>query len=251
MARRRRKRRLELEAEYWRLLVAGVGSVEACRQLEIGRKTGYWWRAENGGLRPDYLPESSRSGRYLSLLERRRIASLRERGLTIREIAGLLGRAPSTASRESRRNSTDGIMSPSTLAFAPSTSGDGPAVKRWGPAAMACSPSPTGMVPACSSPVDEGGLLPAPAGMVPNKPPSAPHSPPAPRACGDWLCSRVTTADVHDVEQRSGGVVFDVHEKWVLAQILRSRRGASPRCSIARRPARVRRRTPCRLDGRE
>jgi transposase len=105
MARRGRKRRLELEAEYWRLLAAGVGGVEACRRLGIGRKTGYRWRAENGGLQPDYLPETSRSGRYLSLLERRRIASLRERGLTIREIAGLFGRAPSTVSRELRRNS--------------------------------------------------------------------------------------------------------------------------------------------------
>ncbi|MER5659910.1 helix-turn-helix domain-containing protein [Streptomyces mirabilis] len=75
------------------------------RRLGIGHKTGYRWRAENGGLRPDYLPESSRSGRYLSLLERRRIAALRERGLTIREIAGLLGRPPSTVSRELRRNS--------------------------------------------------------------------------------------------------------------------------------------------------
>lgn len=77
MARQGRKRRLELEPEYWRLLAAGVGSVEACRQLGIGRKTGYRWRVENGGLKPDYLPETSRSGRYLSLLERRRIAALR------------------------------------------------------------------------------------------------------------------------------------------------------------------------------
>ncbi|MGW6909686.1 IS30 family transposase [Streptomyces sp. NPDC054940] len=38
-------------------------------------------------------------------MERRRIVSLRERGLTIREIASLLGRAPSTVSREFRRNS--------------------------------------------------------------------------------------------------------------------------------------------------
>ncbi|WP_369009069.1 helix-turn-helix domain-containing protein [Streptomyces sp. RP5T] len=94
MARRGHKHRLELEAESWRLLAVGVGSVEACRRLGIGRKTGYRWRAENGGLQPDYLPEASRSGRYLSLLERRRIASLRGRGLGIREIASLLGRAP-------------------------------------------------------------------------------------------------------------------------------------------------------------
>ncbi|MGW0800491.1 transposase [Streptomyces sp. NPDC002692] len=105
MPRRGRKRRLELEAEYWRLLPAGVGSVEACRRVGIGRKTGYRRREENGGLHPDCLPEISRSGRYLSLLERRRIASMRSRGLAIREMADLLGRTPSTVSRELRRNS--------------------------------------------------------------------------------------------------------------------------------------------------
>jgi hypothetical protein len=51
MARRGRKRRLELESEYWRLLLSGVGTFEACRLVGIGKKTGYRWRAENGGLR--------------------------------------------------------------------------------------------------------------------------------------------------------------------------------------------------------
>ncbi|MFH8387996.1 IS30 family transposase [Kitasatospora sp. NPDC018058] len=104
MARRGPKRRLDLEAEYWRLLQSGVGTVEACKQLGIGRKTGYRWRAENGGLPPERLPEPSRSDRYLSLLERKRIATLRERGLGIREIAQRLDRSPSTVSRELRRN---------------------------------------------------------------------------------------------------------------------------------------------------
>lgn len=104
MARRGRKRRLELETEYWRLIQAGVGTVEACKIVGIGRKTGYRWRAENGGLPPERLPESERSGRYLSLLERQRIATLRERGLSVRAIAARLGRAPSTISRELRRN---------------------------------------------------------------------------------------------------------------------------------------------------
>lgn len=105
MARLGRERRLELEVEYGRLPAAGEGYVEACRRLAIGRKTGYRWRAENSGLRPDYLPESSPSDWYLSLLEHRRIAALCEHCLTIREIADLLGRAPSTVSRELRRNS--------------------------------------------------------------------------------------------------------------------------------------------------
>jgi hypothetical protein len=104
MARRGGKRRLEIETEYWRLLQSGVGTVEACGQLGIGRKTGYRWRSENGGLPPERVSETVHSGNYLSLLERKRIATLRERGLGIREIADPLQRSPSTVSRELRRN---------------------------------------------------------------------------------------------------------------------------------------------------
>lgn len=104
MARRGRKRRLEMESEYWRLVLSGVGTVEACRLVGIGRKTGYRWRAENGGLPPLPLPEIDRSSRYLSLLERQRIATLRRQGLGVRAIAEHLGRSPSTISRKLRRN---------------------------------------------------------------------------------------------------------------------------------------------------
>jgi IS30 family transposase len=45
-----------------------------------------------------------RSGRYLSLLERQRIASLHGQGLSVRAVAARIGRAPSTVSRELRRN---------------------------------------------------------------------------------------------------------------------------------------------------
>ncbi|WP_433436130.1 IS30 family transposase [Nonomuraea sp. CA-141351] len=104
MARRGPKRRLDVESEYWRLVLSGVGTVEACRALGIGRKTGYRWRAENGGLPPARLAESARSSRFLSLLERQRIATLRAQGLGVRAIADRLGRSPSTISRELRRN---------------------------------------------------------------------------------------------------------------------------------------------------
>ncbi|RAO42849.1 hypothetical protein GA0070561_4883 [Micromonospora saelicesensis] len=36
MGRRGRKRRLDVETEYWRLLQAGVGTFEACRIVGIG-----------------------------------------------------------------------------------------------------------------------------------------------------------------------------------------------------------------------
>src|SRR4051812_35869264 len=61
-------------------MASGVGTLAACQLLGIGRKTGYRWRAENGGLPPARLAESSRSSRFLSLLERQRIATLRARG---------------------------------------------------------------------------------------------------------------------------------------------------------------------------
>ncbi|MGK8558811.1 IS30 family transposase [Nocardia gipuzkoensis] len=102
--RRGAKRRLALEAKYWELILAGVGPVEAARRIGIGRKTGYRWRHENGGLPPARISDEVRSERYLSLLERQRIATLRERGVSLREIGRRLGRAASTISRELRRN---------------------------------------------------------------------------------------------------------------------------------------------------
>ena len=93
MTRRCRKRRLVLEDEYWKLILDGVPTGEACRQIGIGRKTGYRWRAEAEGLPPARVAEETRSSRCLSLLERQRIATLRERGHGVREIArGSVGR---------------------------------------------------------------------------------------------------------------------------------------------------------------
>ena len=60
MTRRGRKRRLVLEDEYWKLILDGVPTVEACRQIGIGRKTGYRWRAEAGGLPPARVAEETR-----------------------------------------------------------------------------------------------------------------------------------------------------------------------------------------------
>lgn len=53
---------------------------------------------------PGRLAEEARTSRYRSLLERQRIATLRGRGLGVREIARRIARAPFTVSRELRRN---------------------------------------------------------------------------------------------------------------------------------------------------
>ena len=78
MAKRGRKRDLDRELEYWDLLASGIGTVEACRRVGVTRKTGYRWRAEMGGVIAK--KRAPQSGRYLSLFERQRIASLQERG---------------------------------------------------------------------------------------------------------------------------------------------------------------------------
>src|SRR5688572_10596667 len=104
MGRRGPKRQLSVEHACWELILAGVGTPPPCRRVGIPRKTGYRWRAERGGLPPQRLSESSRGSRYLSLLERQRIATLRPRKLSVREIARRIGRTPSTVSRELRRN---------------------------------------------------------------------------------------------------------------------------------------------------
>jgi hypothetical protein len=68
-----------VRSEYWQLLKSGVGTKAGCAMVGVTRKAGYRWRAENGGIPPVRLAESARTGRYLSLLERQRIATLRER----------------------------------------------------------------------------------------------------------------------------------------------------------------------------
>ena len=83
-ARRGRKRQLDAETLYWQLIQSGTETVGACRIVGTGRKTGYRWRAENGGLPPALLAESARSGRYLSLLERQHVVSGRARQLAPR-----------------------------------------------------------------------------------------------------------------------------------------------------------------------
>ena len=91
MARRGKKRRLGLEDEYWKLIADGVGTVAACKQLGIGRKTGYRWRAETGGLPPQRDSEQMYSSRFLSLLDRQRMAALRSRGVGTTATSLMLG----------------------------------------------------------------------------------------------------------------------------------------------------------------
>jgi IS30 family transposase len=75
------------------------------------------------------LAEAARTGRYLSLLERQRIASLRGRGHGVREIARRLGRSPSTVSRELRCNLRPHDHESTTLTWPTPAAGSGPAAR--------------------------------------------------------------------------------------------------------------------------
>ena len=115
---RRRKRagvQAEKQQRYLQLITEGVSNSEACRLVGINRKTGTRWRygrsvRNSVGELLHYPPVKAkevrpRSPRYLSEHERIRIADLLAADTTVRGIAMELGRAPSTISREIRRNS--------------------------------------------------------------------------------------------------------------------------------------------------
>src|SRR5664280_2327569 len=100
---------------YARLIAEGVPSARACRMVGICRRTGTRWRngrrVKSGGRvlnLPPVInfspnPEKRYSPRYLSEDERVRLADLRREKHTMREIAALMGRSPSTVSRELAR----------------------------------------------------------------------------------------------------------------------------------------------------
>ncbi|MEU0572340.1 helix-turn-helix domain-containing protein [Nonomuraea sp. NPDC005983] len=110
--RTRGRRALSRErAAYLRLVQRGLSNEEACRIVGINSRTGRRWR--NGrnptGKHVGALPITSAAppdvcGRYLNETERIHIADRVREKASIREIARELGRAPSTVSREIRRN---------------------------------------------------------------------------------------------------------------------------------------------------
>lgn len=101
-------------ALYTRLMAEGMSSLEACRRVGVNARTGKRWRNGRPVVRTDgsryvYPAISTRarpeiSARFLSEAERLCIADALVRKRSVRSIARELGRAPSTVSRELRRN---------------------------------------------------------------------------------------------------------------------------------------------------
>jgi transposase, IS30 family len=105
----KRQRFVELRERGWSILAAA-------REVGVSRTTGNNWsrgyKTYRLGQVVGFVPALERlavrqiSLRFLSQDERIEIADLRHAGLSIRQIAHRLGRAPSTVSRELRRNAT-------------------------------------------------------------------------------------------------------------------------------------------------
>ncbi len=104
----------EKQRRYVQLIAKGLGNSEACRVVGVDRKTGNRWRygrkvRNSAGTVVIYPPvkiieSRPRSPRYLSEQERIQIADLLAAKPSVRGIAAELKRAPSTISREIRRN---------------------------------------------------------------------------------------------------------------------------------------------------
>ncbi len=94
--------RRDVERGFWVKIAAGLSSEEAAIECGVSGPVGARWFRERGGMPSIRLTPGS--GRYLSFAEREDIALHRGQGLGVRAIARHLCRAPSTISRELRRN---------------------------------------------------------------------------------------------------------------------------------------------------
>jgi transposase len=94
--------RREVERAFWREIAKGLLPEEAAHAVGVSQAVGGRWFRHGGGMPSvDLAPLS---GRYLSFREREEIAMLKVQGAGVRQIAREVGRAPSTISRELRRN---------------------------------------------------------------------------------------------------------------------------------------------------
>lgn len=91
------------KSRFWELVRSGADPSEAARLADVPAGSArHWFRQAGGVLPPNSLEEPS--NRNLQVGEREEILAGVERGESIRQIARLLGRAPSTVLRELRRN---------------------------------------------------------------------------------------------------------------------------------------------------
>ena len=96
----------EVYQTFWAAMARGEFITDAAAEAGTYRRKGAGWLAAAGGVRPRRGRDLKR--RCLTLTEREEIAMGRARGDSVRKVAEVIGRSPSTVSRELRRNS-DGL----------------------------------------------------------------------------------------------------------------------------------------------
>lgn len=98
--------RREDRVRFWAGIARGLYPERAVQEARASWVVGARWFRHAGGMPPTHLAPSAPPlrGRYLSFAEREVLALLRVQGLGVRECARRMGRAPSTISRELRRN---------------------------------------------------------------------------------------------------------------------------------------------------
>jgi len=96
----------EVHQTFWAAMARGEFITDAAAEAGTYRRKGAGWLAAAGGVRPRRGRDLK--GRCLTLAEREEIALGRARDDSIRTIAAVIGRSPSTVSRELARNA-DGL----------------------------------------------------------------------------------------------------------------------------------------------
>jgi len=91
-----------VERAFWRQVRAGLSPEDAAVAVGVSKRVWRRWFVEGGGMPSVDL--AALAGRYLSIEEREEIVVGLAANESIRSIADRLGRAPSTISREIRRN---------------------------------------------------------------------------------------------------------------------------------------------------
>ena len=92
-----------LQVQFWEGIRSGLGVQEAGAAAGVGPVKAFAWFKQAGGVKSNG-PQPA-EGRFLSVGEREEIAVGLAAGDSLREIAGRLGRSPSTIGREVARNS--------------------------------------------------------------------------------------------------------------------------------------------------
>jgi hypothetical protein len=94
--------RREDRQRFWAAIAKGLTTEDAGLITGISPAVAARWFRHSGGM--PSVSQAPLSGRYLSFVEREEVALLRASGCGVRAIARHLHRAPSTISREVRRN---------------------------------------------------------------------------------------------------------------------------------------------------